>query len=78
MIRPSNIDIENHTADFKCDEHGGTVTALNLNTQTEYTEDSSCIVVEGSVLTSSCTCVTFFPVVGGNQKAQDLASAKTE
>jgi len=78
MIRPSNINTEAHTADFKCDEHGGSVTGLNLNTNTSYNEDESVIVIQGSELISPCSCSTSFPIANGNQEAQDLAAAKTE
>ena len=78
MIRPDNIELEDHTADFRCDKHGGAVTALNLNTNTEYNEDSSLIIIKGSELAPPCGCVTCFPTENGNQDAQDIAAAKTE
>jgi hypothetical protein len=77
MIRPSNIDKNNHTADFACDIHGGTVVGANLNTQCPYSEDNSAISVVGSLLTAPCDCASYFPTVGGNQDSQDLAEAKT-
>jgi len=77
MIRPSNIDKINHTADFKCDAHGGSVEVLDLNTETSYDEDNTIIILSGSKLTDPCVCVTCFPTVNGNQDAQDLAEAKT-
>jgi len=78
MIRPSNINAEEHTADFKCDVHGGTVTGLNLNTNTTYNDDASGIVIQGSELTDPCACMTCFPTSNGNADAQAIASAKTE
>ena len=78
MIRPSNINIENHTANFKCDVHNGFVVGLNLNTDATYDEDESVILVSGAELTESCGCITCFPTVDGNQNAQDITSAKTE
>jgi hypothetical protein len=77
MIRPSNIDKDNHTADFVCDIHGGVVTGVDLNTQCTYSEDNTTIVVAGSLLTSPCDCASYFPAVGGNEDAQALAEAKT-
>jgi len=77
MIRPSNINSEAHTADFKCDVHGGSVVGLNLNTNTSYGDDNSTIIIQGAELTDPCDCATYFPVSGGNQDAQDLAQAKT-
>lgn len=77
MIRPSNIDIENHTADFKCDKHGGSVSSLNLNTNTSYNSNSSLIIIQGDELSPTCNCVTLFPVNDGNQDAQLISSAKT-
>ena len=78
MIRPSNINIEAHTADFKCDKHGGSVVGLNLNTNTSYADGETTISINGSELTESCGCVTCFPVSGGNADAQAIANAKTE
>lgn len=78
MIRPSNINIEAHTADFKCDKHGGNIISLNINTNTQYSSDSSSIIISGSELNPTCMCITCFPVSNGNQNAQDIASAKTE
>lgn len=77
MIRPSNIDIANHKSDFKCDQHSGSVVALDLNTDTEYTEGQTGIIIKGSKLTSSCSCITCFPTSNGNQSAQDITAAKT-
>jgi hypothetical protein len=77
MIRPSNIDKDNHTADFACDAHGGVATGINLNTQCPYSDNNVSIVVAGSLLTASCDCASYFPTVGGNQDSQDLAEAKT-
>ncbi len=77
MIKPSNINSEAHTADFKCDEHGGSVVGLNLNTDTDYSNDDSTIIIQGGKLTESCGCTTFFSIPGGNQDTQDLAQAKT-
>lgn len=77
MIRPSNINSENHTADFKCDIHGGAVAGLNLNTNTNYSGDSSSVIITGAELTSPCGCITGFPTIDGNQDAQDIANAKT-
>ncbi len=78
MIRPSNIDKDAHTADFKCDAHEGVAEGLDLQTEATYNVDGSCIMVDGDKLTSPCNCVTGFPTVNGNQDAQDLAEAKTE
>jgi len=77
MIRPNNINIEEHTADFRCDKHGGAVEALDLNTGTSYTKDNEGIMVLGTVLTESCECATCFPVANGNEDAQAIAAAKT-
>ena len=77
MIRPRNIDIESHTADFKCDTHGGEVTGLNVNTNMTYDEETDCNVILGSELTESCACKTDFPLTSSNELAVDLASAKT-
>lgn len=82
MIRPSNIDIENHTADFRCDEHDAYVIGLNVNSALIY-DDAGNIKIFGSQLTSgaeSCAQETSFP----NQEdhitkhVSDLAKAKTE
>jgi len=77
MIRPLNIDSENHTADFVCSLHGGSVTGLNLNTNTSYDEDETVIIIQGSELTDSCGCITCFPVANGNADAQAIHQAKT-
>ncbi len=77
MIRPSEIDKIAHTADFRCDSHGGSVTALDLNTDASYGENNETIIVNGDKLTPTCDCVTCFPTVNGNQDAQDLTAAKT-
>jgi len=78
MIRPSNIDKDNHTSDFRCDLHKGTVIALDLNTDTSYDGDNTVIIMTGDKLTDQCDCATAFPIENGNQDAQDIASAKTE
>ncbi len=78
MIDVSNINIENHTADFKCSVHGGSVIGLNLNIDASYDIDESIIYVNGDKLIDPCGCIVQFPTVGGNQDYQDLASAKTE
>lgn len=77
MIRPSNIDAANHTADFKCDKHGGSVIGLNLNTNASYTAGNESVIVKGSELTNPCGCITFFPTSNGNADSQDIAAAKT-
>lgn len=78
MIRPSNINIEEHTADFACDVHGGSVIALNLNTDATYSENNEAVIVAGDKLTDPCDCITFFPTQNGNDDAQAIAQAKTE
>ena len=79
MIIPTNINSENHTADFRCDVHGGSVTALNLNTDAEYVgANNEVIKVSGSKLTSACDCEVYFPTANGNEDAQAIAVAKTE
>lgn len=80
MIRPSNVNIENHTANFKCDEHLGEVSGINVNTQLTYTSNNRGIEVSGSLLTEPCGCVSTHPNESDNiieVKAQ-LAQAKTE
>lgn len=77
MILPSNIDKDNHTADFSCDKHGGVCTGVNLNTQCPYSSDGETISVSGSLLIPPCDCSTYFPITGGNDLAQALAEAKT-
>jgi hypothetical protein len=47
MIIPSNVDIENHTADFMCTVHGGNVSGLNLNTDATYEANGEAIKVDG-------------------------------
>jgi hypothetical protein len=77
MIRPSNINIANHTADFKCDQHGGSVSGLNLNTEATYFMENS-VAVSGANLTPPCDCISCFPTANGNADAQAIAQAKTE
>lgn len=77
MIRPSNIDKVNHTADFQCDVHSGIAVGVDLNTQCPYTEGNTTFSVSGSLLAAPCDCLTGFPVVGGGEISQDLAEAKT-
>ena len=63
MIRPSNIDIDNHTADFKCDVHDSSITGLNVNSSLVY-DDAGNIKITGSQLTSgadTCNHETMFP-----------------
>lgn len=86
MIRTSNINVGAHTADFKCDEHGGSVTRLNLNTNTQYgikndgsgDPDTDFIFIQGSELTAPCSCVSGYPTFDkGNELGHELGQAKT-
>jgi hypothetical protein len=88
MIRPSNIDTQAHTADFRCDQHDAYEMGLNLNTVAEYQhsniydEQSPIIAVKvlGTMLTQgseSCTCGTWFPIANGDEDAQLIVQAKT-
>jgi hypothetical protein len=80
MIRPSNINTGAHTADFHCDDHDSYIIGLNVNTNTDYVDSNNCIEIVGAKLTSgvdTCDHSTYFPVTGGNQDAQDIATAKT-
>jgi hypothetical protein len=77
MIRPANVDKDNHTADFSCDKHGGIAVGVNVNTQCSYSADNETIVVLGSLLTPPCDCITGHPTVGGGELSQALAEAKT-
>ncbi len=69
----TNINLETHTADFKCDLHGGIISGLNLNTTAEYIEADTTIKI-----TLPCSCNIFIPVLNGNEDAQAIAAAKTE
>jgi len=88
MIRPDNIDKNEKKADFKCDEHGGTVKNLNLKTKTKRVnhkggdveaESEDLIIVEGSELTPPCNCVSAFPTWDPKNKlGKELGEAKTK
>ena len=67
MIRPFNIDKNGKKADFICDEHGGSVEKLKLDTKTKRVrnnpdiEDEDVVIVDGVELTPPCRCSTTFP-----------------
>jgi len=82
MIRPRNINIGAHTADFKCDKHDASITGLNVNTNASYEDGTNLICVKGSELTTgadTCTHISFFPNDSSHTHVEiaDLAQAKT-
>lgn len=75
MIRPSNINEIENEADFQCDEHGGTVSQLNLMTHASRRENI--VTVNGSELTPQCNCVSSFPTWSDkNVIGKDLGEAR--
>ncbi len=82
MIRPSEISKNGKKADFKCDEHGGTVKNLDLMTkakrqQNGNVEGEDLIIVEGKELTPPCFCVSSFPTWDEKNKlGKELGEAR--
>ena len=89
MIRPINIKKNEKKADFSCDIHRGEVKNLNLKTKTRrvksddggvVTQDSQdSNIIDGSVLTLPCACITSFPTSDEKNKLVfELGQAKSK
>jgi len=83
-----SVDVENHLASFKFRGLDAYINNINVNTQIEYSDDESTIIIPGSLLSSgedseltavvnSCTFVPNDPNHINTNVAQ-LAQAKTE
>lgn len=83
-----NVDIKSHLASFKLLGVDAFIIDLNVNTQLEYSENNSHIIVPGSVLTSGVDAesesvintVALIPNISDhtNPDVATLAQAKTE
>ncbi len=84
MIRPTRVDVEQHSADFRCSIHDAWGTNINLWDQTRYIRGSNVkpvyIRVRGQVLTqgteSHCLCSTLINVPGRSEIERTLDAAK--
>ena len=80
MIVANNIRKETHLADFRCDVCGGVKADSNVNSDTSYPPGTVNIIkVDGSILTPTCACETFYPTNDeqGNPMGYALGQAKT-
>ena len=80
MIRASNIRVESHLADFRCDDCGDVQEDINVNTDENVTynvwgEQNTGIRVK--CWNEECDKVSIYPLEGGGHISQQLAQAKT-